>query len=668
MAHTSPDDRSTPPLTSVLWRFLYLLLLVAIAAVLIGWPTVATYESTRESIILKRETGFLTVAEELVKREYFEAIGDIRTLEAVSTLHHYLSVPQGSAQQAALQADFGLVARAYKRYDSIRLVDRNGMETMGVDYRDGAVSIVQREQLRDQSAMPHIAAGLRLAPHQVYVSPVQVLDEPGGRGSPHVYFAIPTHDNNNFRKGLLVLRMQASVMVGTFQDIMNRSSFHQAMLLGSDGRWLSMPSGMPVVQPAAQPQAGASFADLFPKEWKVIQTRDSGTIRNERGLFLFSTIYPLRGEIGTESSEENPGVAGGISNSNAYSWKAVIQVSPEQLAVGSLLHQRDVQILVLLAALLLITTTFLAAAALERTARDASRRETLAAELSDLYENAPHGYHSLNSDGLIVRMNQTELKWLGYSRDEIVEKMAFNDLLTPDSRKVFAETFPQFKKAGEIHDLQLEVMRKDGTILPILVNATAIRHLDGRFVVCRTVVIDISEQRRLQQALEHEARTDSLTGLFNRNFFYTLADREIARVKRNPRPLSLLYLDIDHFKDINDLHGHHMGDVVLKAMSELVARELRTTDIFARLGGEEFAILLPEADLQSAQLVASRLCKLIGQSPVADMGNVYIRYTVSIGVTQFSDRIADLDAFLSAGDNAMYRAKAKGRNRVEVAA
>jgi PAS domain S-box-containing protein len=123
------------------------------------------------------------------------------------------------------------------------------------------------------------------------------------------------------------------------------------------------------------------------------------------------------------------------------------------------------------------------------------------AELSDLYSNAPCGYHSLDGDGLFVRINETELGWLGYSREEIIGKMKFADLLTPASVRSFSENFPTFKARGWIRDLEFDMVRKDGSILPVLLSATAITDQQGRYLLSRSMIIDLTDRKRAEQAI-----------------------------------------------------------------------------------------------------------------------------------------------------------------------
>jgi len=131
--------------------------------------------------------------------------------------------------------------------------------------------------------------------------------------------------------------------------------------------------------------------------------------------------------------------------------------------------------------------------------QDDLRRQ--AEEVRDLYDHAPCGYHSLDEDGVFVRVNETELRWLGYAREEVLGRMKFLDLLTPASRRIFDANFPAYKERGVLRDLQFELVRKDGSILPVLLNATAVSDDSGRFVMSRSVVIDITQRLRVEADL-----------------------------------------------------------------------------------------------------------------------------------------------------------------------
>jgi diguanylate cyclase (GGDEF)-like protein len=159
------------------------------------------------------------------------------------------------------------------------------------------------------------------------------------------------------------------------------------------------------------------------------------------------------------------------------------------------------------------------------------------------------------------------------------------------------------------------------------------------------------------------ANIDPLTRSFTRGHFLTIAETEFQRYQRYQRPLSLLILDADHFKAVNDTYGHHAGDLVLRSLSLMVMEQKRAQDTFGRMGGEEFALLMPETILEHARVVAERIQGRWQGSPV-NLDGELIRSTVSIGVAEASPQDKSFEDLLRRTDRVLYKAKETGRNRV----
>jgi diguanylate cyclase (GGDEF)-like protein/PAS domain S-box-containing protein len=172
------------------------------------------------------------------------------------------------------------------------------------------------------------------------------------------------------------------------------------------------------------------------------------------------------------------------------------------------------------------------------------------------------------------------------------------------------------------------------------------------------------ENRYAHDELERLAYTDHLTGLANRRRFFELAEHEVERALRYKAELSVLMMDIDHFKKINDIYGHKAGDIVLQKMAEMCRVALRSVDVVGRIGGEEFAILFPETSCKYAAEAAERLRSAFASTPIPIDDQHYLNFTVSFGVTTFSSTHNNLSALLSRADQALYQAKNSGRNRV----
>lgn len=170
----------------------------------------------------------------------------------------------------------------------------------------------------------------------------------------------------------------------------------------------------------------------------------------------------------------------------------------------------------------------------------------------------------------------------------------------------------------------------------------------------------------LNHQLANLALTDELTGLPNRRAFFQRGSEEISRSKRYQTPVSMLMLDIDRFKDINDTYGHTRGDDALQTVARILHNQLRDVDLPARLGGEEFGVLLPNTGLEEARMTAERIRGSLAKTRFGDTGEESIAVTVSLGVAEFGGSMKNLDDLFTSSDTAMYKAKNNGRNRVEV--
>lgn len=224
------------------------------------------------------------------------------------------------------------------------------------------------------------------------------------------------------------------------------------------------------------------------------------------------------------------------------------------------------------------------------------------------------------------------------------------------------------------HGLRAEnwcVMPKAGQRLYLAVDAGPIYDEDGKLVAVVETLRDMTEHKRAQLALQQLAARDGLTGLANRRSFDTYLDTEWRRSIRQGNPISLILVDVDHFKRYNDHYGHLKGDECLRIVAATLQAGLyRPADLAARYGGEEFAIVLPATDPRGAQRVAQRLREVVHGLDIAhEQSPEYGRVTISLGAaTMVPERESHSDSLIALADAALYRAKAGGRNRFEIAA
>ncbi len=219
-------------------------------------------------------------------------------------------------------------------------------------------------------------------------------------------------------------------------------------------------------------------------------------------------------------------------------------------------------------------------------------------------------------------------------------------------------------------DLAARVDETQAGVLEVL--ATGINEMAGRVALTQEhlqqqVALATEELRRQKEAAERLARVDHLTGAASRGAFMEVAAAEVQRALRYNHPLCLVVIDLDHFKSINDTHGHATGDAVLVQFARTIEAQVREVDLFGRLGGEEFAVLLPNIAAGEAVQVAERMRQAVSGSRLEASGRP-LRYSASFGVAQFDPRELTLASVMSRADTALYDAKRRGRDRVELAA
>jgi len=290
-----------------------------------------------------------------------------------------------------------------------------------------------------------------------------------------------------------------------------------------------------------------------------------------------------------------------------------------------------------------------------------------------IYETSPEGILVVDAAGVVVSHNhqfveiwqlpQLQLKGV---RPVTAIGSADAPLLATVLERVKDQ--PSFlARVRELYDNpqlddHCEIELKDGRTLER--HSTVLRSQQGEYLGRVWFFRDISTQKQNEAALIQLARHDPLTGTANRRYFFERAQQEFARAQRYQTPLSIASIDVDHFKQTNDRYGHAAGDEVLKSLCSQSLSLLRETELFARIGGEEFAILMPNTTMNGAFQLAERLRRITADSRLV-FQEQEIGLHISIGVTQFKPGDLSIEDCLRRADHALYRAKENGRNRVE---
>ncbi|MGC9163568.1 MAG: GGDEF domain-containing protein [Thiomonas sp.] len=298
-----------------------------------------------------------------------------------------------------------------------------------------------------------------------------------------------------------------------------------------------------------------------------------------------------------------------------------------------------------------------------RLAQEMEERRAAESNLRHLFEVCPVPLVlSDRVDGKVLRFNRSAQALLDPQR-------LYPDPGSAHASRFYAET--QSRQAirdaldarGEVGPVDVRMLTAHGANIHVMLAARSLRY-DGKQAVL-TSLVEITERKQRELALARQTQTDMLTGLYNRRGFFEHAEPTL-REARGDLP-SLLLIDADHFKRVNDTHGHAVGDAVLLQLASRMSAALREGDVIGRIGGEEFAVFLPATHTRAATALAERMRELVARHALRIHG-LRVPMTLSIGVTRLQPGENTLDAALSRADAAMYQAKQRGRNRVEVAA
>jgi diguanylate cyclase (GGDEF)-like protein/PAS domain S-box-containing protein len=300
----------------------------------------------------------------------------------------------------------------------------------------------------------------------------------------------------------------------------------------------------------------------------------------------------------------------------------------------------------------------------ERAAMEARLRET-DENFQRMMNTMQDVFYRTDAQGITRYVCPAVKNVLGYEAEEIIGLPAGAFYPDPAEREALIAAIRQH---GQVHDFPGRMRRKDGAIIDISISTHALFDEQGNYAGVEGIWRDITERKRMERELERLATYDTLTGLLNRRCIIEQLDLALQQ-RRDRRQaaggeLCVLLLDLDHFKRVNDNHGHAVGDRVLRQFVAVVQTQKRAQDVFGRLGGEEFLLILQDADAAAAQQVAERVRQAVEDAVLELTPGKWSRLTVSIGLAQILPSDRSPSDLLERADRALYQAKHRGRNLV----
>ena len=289
------------------------------------------------------------------------------------------------------------------------------------------------------------------------------------------------------------------------------------------------------------------------------------------------------------------------------------------------------------------------------------QRLPIAADLQELVSLSPDPIIAVNRAGIVVLFNAAAERLLGFSCDEVTERLPITRLYPTAEHARNVKRLIHASPDRQVEGYESQLVSKGGRVIDIRISAKLLVR-DGEEIGSIGFFHDLTERKRLEADLRRASLTDGLTGLHNQRHFLATLESEIERAKRYRRPLSLISIDLDNFKQVNDVLGHLEGDNALRCAAQVIGKEIRKTDMAFRYGGDEFMVLLLETQSEEAQIVGRRMqtafdrCWTEEWNPKQGCPAV----SLSLGVAEF-DQHESPESLMRRADQLMYRAKAAKR-------
>ena len=285
----------------------------------------------------------------------------------------------------------------------------------------------------------------------------------------------------------------------------------------------------------------------------------------------------------------------------------------------------------------------------------------LVEQIQNAIDMLPSPLFIKDRDCRYIACNRAFESYIGLPRSKIIGA-AVHDVAPVDLAAIYEKADRDLLEKGGTQTYETNVRYADGSYHDVMFFKSVFYSAEGRANGISGVIFDITERKRLENELAQAAGEDFLTGAMNLRTFYELADQEFARFKHTGEAFSLLVLDLDHFKGINDTFGHEAGDDALRKFVQVVRLQLRGQDIFARAGGDEFRLLLPGTPQSGAMALAERIREAVNRVNLQPDGGLALSMSAGLCGSRLDDR--GIDDIVRRADAALYQAKAAGRNAV----
>jgi diguanylate cyclase (GGDEF)-like protein/PAS domain S-box-containing protein len=542
-------------------------------------------------------------------------------------------------------------------YDQLRFIDLHGMEKFRINNHADYPRIVPTEELQSKVDSYYFQDVMKLSPKEVYISKVDLNVEHGKIEVPHkpiLRVAKKVYNDKGEAEGILVLNILFEKMMQIILHF-NHANFPSAYIANGNGNWLVA-------------EGEETYTFMFGDEsnqvmkysqslWKSMQSSSSGTLIENGSLLSYKNVNALgmlqqiQLKYNIEPSEI---VLKGMNNESLQWW--IIQKIPESLVKEKMWENifKGLPYLIFGMAVVIVLSVYLIS--FYRRIKNANLQFRL---IENSFENADEGMIITDNQTRILRVNAKYEAITGYTSEELLGStpQKFSSGWTDNSvyKKMWEGILEEQYWEGEIVG-----RRKDGTVYDQWLRIIVLKDDGTKTVNYLGIATDISERKKNQDRIYKLAYEDPLTGLPNRKLFLDRMQHAIAKAKRDKQRVSLMFIDLDDFKLINDTAGHMAGDQVLREVSNRVQYLIREGDTLSRIGGDEFVILLEQVDTMDVINIAQKVLDSLSESLIIEENKYFI--SASMGIAFFPDDALDGESLFKHADTAMYKAKEQGKN------
>lgn len=630
--------------------------------------TLSLQAQQQRSTLRTQDVALVDSASRLLSQRLQEVHTDLRTWAHTALIQRVAAEPHNPGARTDAARFMRNVGQEAQIYDQLRFIDVKGMEQIRIDLQERQATIVPDPSLQDKSGRYFFQEAMRLQAGEIYMSPLDLNVEHGQVEQPlkpMVRLATPLFDDNGQRLGILIVNVLGEWLIQEFRQLM--PPHRDAVWLNAQGDWLVAPDsalawGFMFARPGA-------FTQSHPLLWQAMRAQPQGSLVMPDGMWTYTTLHPLN--IAPRQGVHAAATVTPLTSSpnHAYRWILATRIPTQHLPSSSIVHNPLALTIYLCGVLLLLGFSLYLAKLLHSRKQLRHEAATHVERLQDITAVMAEGLIAMNPRGEITFVNPEAERLLGWRHDQLMgqDGHALFHHHTSDGREAPHDTCPirAVSDTREVYRSEDEVFfHQDGRAIPVGVSAAPLVN-DGVLEGTVMVFSDLSQVKAYQAEIQQLAFHDALTGVPNRRLLKDRLAQSMGYAHRHQRHLALMYIDLDHFKQVNDTLGHDGGDDLLRAVATRLVHAVRATDTVARIGGDEFVVLLPEvSSAEAAAEVAQHILDAL-QAPVSIKGHT-LMVGVSIGVALFPHAADDITTLMKAADQAMYTAKQSGRRRYHV--